>query len=103
MQAFPGSPVEPDTRGAVKGTACCAPLCVIRVKLGDEVWSIGPQPFPGVLSTLIKHAVERRAADDLATRTAALARIDHSEAFGRADHRSTPEKTSCPIELGCKI
>jgi hypothetical protein len=73
------------------------------VKLGHNVRSIGPEPFPGVLSTLVEHAVERRAADDSATDAAAIARINHSETFGHSAHPSTPEKISCPIELGCKI
>jgi hypothetical protein len=103
MPAFPGSRVEPDTRCAVKRTSGCTPFSVISVKLRHDVWSIGPEPFPGVLSTLVKHAVERRAADDLATDAAAIARINHGEAFEHSGHRSTPEKTSCPIELGCKI
>jgi hypothetical protein len=73
------------------------------VKLSHDVGSISPKPFPGVLSTLIPHPVERRAADDLATNAAAVARINHRETFGHSAHRSTIEKNSCPIELGCKI
>jgi hypothetical protein len=73
------------------------------LKLGHDVWSIGPEPFPRVLSTFIKDVVERRAADDFATVAAALARINHSKTIGQAAHRSAPEKTSCPIELDCNI
>src|SRR5262245_21026757 len=81
--------VEPETRGAEGWSATRPTSSIVAEELGQQVGTLPLEPLPRVLTVLVKHTVERRAGDDKAAGTAAVARLNHREPSGGNAHERT--------------
>lgn len=86
MEATSGRRIKPEAGGAIRGTAPGASGRLVGKNFRDEVRSVPPEIFPGVLARAVEIATKGRPRDHQAASAAVVARVEDRKWPGRRAH-----------------